>query len=85
MQKASRCTSRTEYGDLEIVLDGEEKELKAGDVQTVLRGQKHAFTSRNGAIFEEISTTHIRNDSYYDDPKISKLDPMERKTILRKW
>ena len=85
MHKIKEETFQLLYGDLEIVLDGEEKELKAGDVQTVLRGQKHAFTSRNGAIFEEISTTHIRNDSYYDDPKISKLDPMERKTILRKW
>ena len=63
----------------------EEFELKAGDVQTVLRGQKHSFTSKGGAIFEEVSTTHIKNDSYYDDPKISKLDPMERKTVLRKW
>lgn len=85
MHKIKEETFQLLYGDLEIVLDGEEKELKAGDVQTVLRGQKHAFTSRNGAIFEEISTTHIRNDSYYDDPKISKLDPMDRKTILRKW
>ena len=85
MHKIKEETFQLLYGDLEIVLDGEKKELKAGDVQTVLRGQKHAFTSRNGAIFEEISTTHIRKDSYYDDPKISKLDPMERKTILRNW
>lgn len=73
------------YGDLQIELDGEEINLAAGDVQTVLRGQKHAFTSRNGVIFEEISTTHIKNDSYYEDIKIRKMDPMERKTILKKW
>ena len=85
MHKIKEETFQLLYGDLEIVLDGQEKELKAGDIQTVLRGQKHAFTSRNGAIFEEVSTTHIKNDSYYDDSKISKLDPMERKTILRKW
>ena len=85
MHKVKEETFQVLYGDLEVVLDGEEMELKAGDIQTVLRGQKHSFTSKNGAIFEEVSTTHIRNDSYYDDPKISRLDPMERKTVLRKW
>ena len=85
MHKVKEETFQVLYGDLEVVLDGEECELKAGDVQTVLRGQKHSFTSKGGAIFEEVSTTHIKNDSYYDDPKISKLDPMERKTVLRKW
>lgn len=73
------------YGDLTVNIEGNEKEMKPGDIQTVLRGEKHSFTSKTGAIFEEVSTTHIRNDSYYDDPRISKLDPMERKTILRKW
>ena len=51
----------------------------------VLRGTKHAFTSRTGAVFEEISTTHVMNDSYYDDPQIAKLDPIERKTKVYKW
>ncbi len=85
MHKIKEETFQVLYGDLEVNLDGEEYNLVAGDVQTVLRGQKHAFTSRGGAIFEEVSTTHIRNDSYYEDEKIEKLDPMERKTVLRKW
>jgi len=59
--------------------------MKPGDMKTVLRGEYHDFTSVNGAIFEEISTTAMKSDSYYKDPKISRLDPIERKTILKKW
>lgn len=85
MHKVKEETFQLLYGDLTVNLAGEEKHMKPGDIQTVLRGQKHSFTSQTGAIFEEISTTHIRNDSFYDDPKISRLDPLERKSILRKW
>lgn len=74
------------YGDLEINIEGRERVLKPGDIQTVLRGERHSFTSLRGAIFEEVSTTHIKNDSYYDDSRIRNLDLIERKTILKgKW
>ncbi len=73
------------YGDLQVEIDGRKIEMRPGDIQTVLRGEKHAFTSRTGAVFEEISTTHVQNDSYYDDPKIDKMDLMERKTKVYKW
>ena len=59
--------------------------MEPGDIQTVLRGEKHSFTSAKGAIFEEVSTTHVKNDSYYEDQKIRGLDPIERKTIMRRW
>ena len=83
--KVKEETFQLLYGDLQVTLEDQTIEMKPGDIQTVLRGQKHAFSSRTGAIFEEISTTHVRNDSYYEDPKIAKLDPLERKSILRKW
>jgi len=73
------------YGDLEVEIDGRKVQMKPGDIQTVLRGEKHAFTSRTGAVFEEISTTHVKNDSYYEDPKIDNMDLMERKTKVYKW
>lgn len=73
------------YGDLIINVDGQERSLKPGDIQTILRGEKHSFTSTKGAIFEEISTTHVKNDSYYEEDTIGLLDPIERKTILRRW
>lgn len=73
------------YGDLSVTIEGQEKKMLPGDIQTVFRGEKHSFTSTKGAIFEEVSTTHVRNDSYYDDIRISALDPIERKTILKNW
>lgn len=83
--KVKEETFQLLYGDLTVDIEGKVKELRPGDMQTVLRREKHSFTSVRGAIFEEVSTTHVRNDSYYEDPKISRLDPMERKTVLRKW
>ena len=53
--------------------------MKKGETKTVERGIKHSFSSKSGCVFEEISTTHIKNDSYYDD--IDKfVNP--RKTIV---
>ncbi len=72
-------------GKLELVLDGQKNIYNVGDVVTVERGVKHSFSSNTGCIFEEISTTHIKNDSYYDDPDISSIDIIERKTILKEW
>lgn len=84
--KIKEETFQVLYGELEIEIDnGGKKTLKAGEIQTVLRGEEHSFGSTKGAIFEEVSTQHIRNDSYYKDPKIAALDPMERKTFLKKW
>ncbi|HHU71655.1 MAG TPA: cupin domain-containing protein [Clostridiales bacterium] len=85
MHKIKEETFQLLYGDLSITINGQDRLMKPGDIQTVLRGDKHSFTSTNGAIFEEVSTTHIKNDSYYDDPDIRKLDPIERKTILKNW
>ena len=85
MHKVKEETFQLLYGDLEVVVDGEEREMKPGDIQTVLREQMHSFSSRTGAVFEEISTTHVKNDSYYEDPVIAKKDLMERKTKVYKW
>lgn len=73
------------YGDLEVEIDGQKSDLKPGDIQTILRGQVHSFSSKKGAIFEEISTTHIKSDSYYEDKNILSKDPIERKTIIKNW
>lgn len=72
-------------GSLTLTLDGVTREVRAGEVITVERNVLHAFTSSDGCIFEEISTTHVKNDSYYEDENIAKLDLMERKTILEDW
>ncbi len=84
--KIKEETFQVLYGDLDVQLEGGvEKHLHPGDMQTVLRGEMHAFSSKTGAIFEEVSTQHMKSDSYYKDPEIAALDPMERKTYLKKW
>lgn len=55
------------HGDLAITLNGTKKVLHKGDVMTVERGVNHSFSSETGCIFEEISTTHYLNDSYYEN------------------
>jgi N-acetylneuraminate synthase len=69
-------------GDLTLKLDEKTYHLKPGDMQLIERETWHSFFSEKGAIFEEVSTTHYRNDSYYQDERISVLDPIQRKTVL---
>lgn len=73
------------FGDLDCEIDGNIRHMEAGDIVTVARGKVHSFTSRNGAVFEEISTTHRKGDSFYTDETIAKRDVMERKTIMKEW
>ena len=44
---------------------------------------KTFFSSKNGAIIEEISSTHYVNDSFYSDESINANK--NRKTILTDW
>lgn len=71
------------FGDLDVELNGEGRVCGPGDVITVERTVRHAFTSKTGAIFEEISSTHYKDDSFYTDPKIGQNK--ERKTFLTHW
>lgn len=72
-------------GEVEMEIDGRRKTLRAGDVQVVQRGTKHRFWTETGVIFEEVSTTHFNDDSFYEDPKIRNLPREERKTKLVNW
>jgi len=73
------------WGDLEVNFDKNLIHMRPGDKLHIPQNAWHSFTSRKGAIFEEISTTHIKDDSYYEDKNINNLDPIERKTIIEKW
>lgn len=66
-----------------IDLDGDKKAFTAGDILTVERHVPHSFGSQTGAILEEVSTTHIKADSYYKDPVINGAD--NRKTNMTFW
>jgi len=71
------------YGDLELQLDGKVQNLGPGDVVTVMPGVRHAFRSVTGAVVEEISSTHFKNDSFYTDEAINKNT--NRKSVLTYW
>lgn len=70
-------------GTLILDLDGKKHTLKAGDIMTVEVGVRHSFSSPDGAVFEEISSTHFVDDSYYTDESINAN--AERKTKLSVW
>lgn len=69
------------YGELILDLEGKELILKPGDQVLVERGQVHSFTTKTGVVVEEVSTTHYKDDSFYDDSCIVP-DPALRKTRL---
>ena len=74
------------YGTLEITIAGEKKVYQAGDIVVVERGKPHDFGTATGAVMEEISTTHFKNDSFYDDKNIAET--AMRKTYMtfyRSW
>jgi N-acetylneuraminate synthase len=73
------------WGVLEVDLEGVINVLRAGEKMLVKPGQAHAFRSDAGAIFEEVSSTHERDDSVYLNEAIAAMDPMERKTIIENW
>lgn len=55
------------YGVLEVVCAGEKRQVAQGESVVVERGTAHSFRSESGCVFEEISTTHYNDDSYYEE------------------
>ena len=70
------------YGDLEVEVEGHKNILRPGDTLLVKPGQWHKFATLDGAIFEEVSTTHRNDDSFYEDPTIKEMKQEDRKTCL---
>jgi N-acetylneuraminate synthase len=78
--KVKEETFHVLYGELTLSLDDDENTYNAGDIIVVERNKKHRFASETGAVLEEISTTHIKDDSYYEDDNIAEAS--ERKTYM---
>ena len=57
-------------GDLNVILDNVSHDLNKGEIMHIGRGALHSFSSENGALFEEISTTHHSDDSFYTNKEI---------------
>lgn len=72
------------YGEIYLAIDGEEKQYLPGDIILLEPGKKHSFRTEKGLIFEEISTTHYSDDSFYSDPDIMSMN-QPRKTNLKDW
>ena len=66
------------YGKIELKIKNSSKSskkiLSAGESFTIYKGMVHEFKalSKDGVVIEEISSKHIKTDSYYLDPKIGK-------------
>jgi sialic acid synthase SpsE/mannose-6-phosphate isomerase-like protein (cupin superfamily) len=72
-------------GELHVNIEGRPRIIQAGDTSLIPRGIWHSFTAPKGVIFEEISTTHFNDDSYYADKSINAKPRDERKTRLINW
>lgn len=70
-------------GDCTLVLENREIKMKKGKPIVIARGIKHSFSTTEGCVIEEISTTHIPGDSVYEDPTINSLKLEERKIKVR--
>jgi len=66
-------------GDCKLVLNNRSIDLKLGQPKLINTKVDHSFSSKNGCVVEEVSTTHIPGDSIYQTPKINKLSLDERK------
>ncbi len=71
------------WGEGQIKIDGNTKDMNPGDVITILPKERHYFESKNGLIIEEISSTHFIDDSFYTDESI--MQNINRKTFLSHW
>jgi quercetin dioxygenase-like cupin family protein len=70
-------------GDLSVEVEGTRREMKAGDLLSVLPGVRHSFQTEDGAIIEEIATTYFNGDSVYEDETINQN--ANRKIELTLW
>ncbi|MDE7063416.1 MAG: N-acetylneuraminate synthase family protein [Lachnospiraceae bacterium] len=66
LHKKKEETFTVLYGTLDIDCNGERRRVEQGESMTVERGVNHSFSSEGGCVFEEISTTHFADDSYYE-------------------
>lgn len=83
--KAKEETFQVLYGILDMEVDGQPCRLYPGQTVLIQQGVWHRFSTPTGVIFEEISTTHIKGDSYYEDKAINNTPLEERKTKVENW
>ena len=83
--KRKEETFQVLHGVLNVEVDGHYRELHPGSTILIQPGVWHQFWADTGVIFEEISTTHYNDDSFYKDKVINKMQRSERKTVVDHW
>jgi N-acetylneuraminate synthase len=73
------------HGTLEVSIEGRLRTMQPGDICLVQPGVWHNFRTDSGCIFEEISTTHFNDDSFYKDKAINRMERSDRKTVVDHW
>ena len=68
------------YGKVNLKINNKNYIINPGELKTIKPGEIHEFSSKTGAIIEELSTTSMVNDSYYKDESIHKN--MNRKSFI---
>ena len=71
--------------EMELEIEGKQKRLYPGDTVLIQPGVWHKFQTEKGVIFEEVSTTHFNDDSFYEDKSINHTPREQRKTRLMNW
>ena len=66
-------------------LNGNTHYMQPGDRLLIQRGDVHGFRSERGAIVQELSTTHVIGDSYYEDPRIRGHLPHEKDPLVHQF
>nr|HID58910.1 cupin domain-containing protein [Desulfobacterales bacterium] len=80
--KRKEETFQVLFGEMEVEIEGNRHVLRAGDSIVIHQNEWHKFQTANGVIFEEISTTHFDDDSFYEDKFIARIPREERKTKI---
>ena len=72
--KLKKETFFVHEGEVVLNVDKETITLKPGQRYTIAPNRDHEFSSKGGAIVEEVSTHDINSDSYFRNPNIIR-DP----------
>ncbi len=83
--KRKEETFQVLHGELHVDVEGIQKTLQPGETCLVQPGVWHSFKTDTGCVFEEVSTTHYNDDSFYKDKAINKKTRDERKTKVDHW
>ncbi|MDP7636925.1 MAG: D-lyxose/D-mannose family sugar isomerase [Phycisphaerae bacterium] len=64
-------------GAVTMWANGEQTQMKAGDQITMKPGTWHKFTSRDGAVIEEVTNRQYPDDSIFEDRSIERYSIVE--------